>query len=323
MEMRRAAVLILVIFLCLWAVACQKPVSDSPARPKLRIGYLPIAAELPLFVAVERGYLREAGLDYVLTQFASSNELVNAATADRIDVLAGAATNVVWDAGSVSNKKHLLFVLNPYSNNPGSVTDYLLVRAGSTINSVSQLRGKKVASFPGSVKVLVHLGLEKMNLPRSAYDTIEMLPSDWQPSLQAGAIDAVVALEPNATQIMKDRAGRPLVSGFYATIMKDLPLSGHWIAADYYNRTDKRQINALLAAYTRAIHFCRDNEREAKEYLKKYANVREDILDKVGLNPWRTRKELNGRSIQSYADLLKANNALAETTETSRYLLPN
>src|SRR2546421_12994324 len=86
---------------------------------KLRIGYLPVAAELPLFVAVEQGYFKKAGIDIDLVRFASSNELGNAATADQIDILAGCASNVVFDIGHVSGKKHLVFLTNPYSNTPG------------------------------------------------------------------------------------------------------------------------------------------------------------------------------------------------------------
>jgi len=33
------------------------------AMPKVRIGYWPVAAGLPFFAAVEKGYFKEAGLD--------------------------------------------------------------------------------------------------------------------------------------------------------------------------------------------------------------------------------------------------------------------
>jgi NitT/TauT family transport system substrate-binding protein len=35
----------------------------AQAAPKLRIGYWPVAAGLPFFAAVEKGYFKEAGLD--------------------------------------------------------------------------------------------------------------------------------------------------------------------------------------------------------------------------------------------------------------------
>src|SRR5919107_2334910 len=233
--------------------------------PKLRIGYLPVAAELPLFVAIEQGYFQKAGIQIELIRLASSNDMGNAATADKIDILAGAASNVIFDIGTVSGKRHLIFAVNPYSNSPGHVTDHLIVRKNSGISKLTDIKGKKVASFPGSVnRIFTYLILEKHGVPRDSYNYSELLPKDWEPALQTGSVDAVSALEPNATQIIKDDVGVSIFPGFYADLMPDVPLSGHWIAADYYSRADKKQLAAFLDAYENAILFCREHEKEAK-----------------------------------------------------------
>lgn len=290
--------------------------------PKLRIGYLPVAAELPLFVAVEKGFLQEEGISYELIRVPSSNEMGNSATADKIDILAGAAFNVVTDIGQVSGKKHLLFAVNPYSSRPGHVTDHLIARKDSGIRTVKELRGRKVAALPGSVRVLVFLVLEKHGVHRGSYEYLELLPKDWEPSLQAGAIDAVVALEPSATQIIKDGVGTSILTGFYAELMPDMPLSGHWVAADFYARTDKQFLSALVNAYDKAITFCREHPTEAKAFLAKYANVRDDILADVNLNPWQKFSELDSKPLQAYLDLLATNKAIQGKPRASDYLLP-
>jgi ABC-type nitrate/sulfonate/bicarbonate transport system substrate-binding protein len=312
-----------------WSSGC-KPNSTSeqtaPAVkpwPKIRIGYLPVAAELPLFVAVEKGFLQQEGITYELVRVPSSNEMGNSATADKIDILAGAAMNVVTDIGHVSGKKHLLFAVNPYSNRPGHVTDHLIARKGSGIASVKDLKGRKIAALPGSVRVLVFLVLEKYGIPRNSYEYLELLPKDWEPSLQAGAIDAVVALEPSATQIIKDGVGTSILPGFYAELMPDMPLSGHWVSADFYSRTDKRLLSAFLNAYDKAIAFCREHPAEAKAYLVKYANVREDILADVNLNPWQKLSELDVKQIQAYLDLLSTNNGIQGNPRATDYILPD
>ena len=292
--------------------------------PILRIGYLPVAAELPLFVAIEKGYFDRAGIKYELVRFTSSNEMGNSATADKIDILAGTASNVIFDVGQVSGKRHLLIAVNPYSNKPGHITDHLIVRKNSGIAKLADLRGKKIASFPGSVnRIFTYLILEKHGIPRSSYEYSELLPKDWQPSLQGGAIDAVSALEPNATQIIKDGIGESIFPGFYADLMPDVPLSGHWIASDFYARADRAQIAAFLNAYEDAIEFCREHEKEAKAFLVKYANVREDILGDVNLNPWGKLGEIDSKHFQAYIDLLAANNAIQTKVQFSDYLLPD
>jgi NitT/TauT family transport system substrate-binding protein len=311
-----ACALVLVIAI----VACRERPAERP-WPKLRIGYLPIAAELPLFVAAEEGLLTSEGLTYELVQLPSSNELTNAATAGRVDVLAGSAANVVFDSGEASGKRHDVFAVNPYSDLSGHVTDYLLVRSDSPAKSIADLRGARIASFPGSVVVLVQIGLAKYDLPKDSYQSIQMLPKDWEPSLRAGAVDAVVALEPSATQIMKDGVARPLLAGFYAKLMPEMPLSGHWLSADYLRQADPEQIAAILRAYRKAIELCSSNPAAAKQYLVKYANVRDDVLVDVGLNPWVMASPETPERLQTLANLLFDNGGLNKKVIARSYVL--
>lgn len=42
----------------------------AQSGPKIRIGYWPIAAGLPFYAAIERGFFKEAGLDVEALRFA-------------------------------------------------------------------------------------------------------------------------------------------------------------------------------------------------------------------------------------------------------------
>lgn len=293
------------------------------SQETIRIGYLPIAAELPLFVAVEKEYFREEGLDIKLFRFTSSNDLGNAATADNVDIMAGTASNVIFDIGYVSGKKHLAIAVNPYSNTKNHITDYLLVNKNSNINSIKDLKGKKIASFPGSVnKIFTFLIFEKYGISRDSIDYFELLPKDWEIALKTNRVDAISALEPVATQIMKDEVGRSIFPGFYADLMPDVPLSAHWISYDYYNRTKRDKIEKILRVYNKAIDFCRDSTNIARTYLSKYANVRKDIINDVNLNPWQKRDEINADQFQKYINLLYDNKALQNNENINDYLIP-
>lgn len=328
---RKAAItlgLVIVAVVLVGILLLRPPSGPSPegeqAWPTLRIGYLPIAAGLPLFVAVEEGYFSDAGIEFELTRFASSNELGNAATADRIDILSPMASNVIFDIGQVSGKRHLVFATNPYSNTPGHVTDHLIVRAGSGIETLEGLRGHKVASFPGSVnRIFTYLILEKHGVPRDSYEYVELLPKDWEPSLQAGAIDALSALEPVATQIIRDGVGVSIFPGFYADLLPDVPLSAHWVAADFYARADKAQLAAFLDAFERAILLCKNEPERAKHYLTTYANVRPDILEDVNLNQWQTLSRIDPAHFQDFIDILAENEAIHARVDINDYILPD
>ena len=46
-------------------------------REVIRIGYLPITASLPLFIAQEKGYFTEQGLNVELVKFETSNQVID------------------------------------------------------------------------------------------------------------------------------------------------------------------------------------------------------------------------------------------------------
>ena len=54
----------------------------AQARPKIRIGYWPVAAGLPFFVAIEKGYFKEAGLDVDAIKFAGAQQVMEAMVAE-------------------------------------------------------------------------------------------------------------------------------------------------------------------------------------------------------------------------------------------------
>ncbi len=59
----------------------------AQARPRLRIGYWPVAAGLPFFAAVEKGYFKEAGLDVEPLKFAGAQQVMEAMLAGRSDAV--------------------------------------------------------------------------------------------------------------------------------------------------------------------------------------------------------------------------------------------
>lgn len=61
------------------------PSVRAQAAPKLRIGYWPVAAGLPFFAAVEKGYFKEAGLDVEPLKFAGAQQVMEAMLSGRSD----------------------------------------------------------------------------------------------------------------------------------------------------------------------------------------------------------------------------------------------
>ena len=95
------------------------------------------------------------------------------------------------------------------------------------------------------------------------------------------------------------------------------------VGADFYSRSDKKQLAAFLDAYENAIQFCREHEKEAKTYLVKYSSVRDDILDAVNLNPWKRLSEIDGKQFQAFINLLADNKSLQAKVNFADFLMPD
>lgn len=314
--------LVSVVFLFGLFSGCNSCNCNSTPKPeKLKIGYVPIAVGLPLFIANDEGYFKEEGFTTEMVKFASSNELANAATSGQVDVSV-VATNAMLDVGYVSKKRHTLIITNPYSNQPGNIADYLLVKDTNAIKKIEDLKGKKIGIFPGSViKIFCTLIFEKHGLKQGDYSLVELSPKDWAAALQSGQIDALSALEPQAAQIIQDKLGFPIVDGLYAQLMPNVPLSGHWISEDFVKKYGKEQSEKIIKAIDKAVDFINNNPAKAKEYLVKYANVREDVVGKVQLNLWKKNSQLNIPEIQAFIDVLFKNGAIQSKENINDYLL--
>jgi NitT/TauT family transport system substrate-binding protein len=98
-------------------------------------------------------------------------------------------------------------------------SDYLLVKKGSTITSIDQLKGKKIGGYPGSAQqVLLKLILRHF-MDEKDILTIEMPPSTQLAGLDAGQIEALLTY---------DELAMIAISSGVADVLEENPISNMW-----------------------------------------------------------------------------------------------
>jgi NitT/TauT family transport system substrate-binding protein len=324
LTVRSAGILVVLVLVCVvayWIASTRPHETDSTGLVHVRIGYLPIAAGLPLFVAIENKYLEEGGFEVEAVRFSSSNELGAAAAAGRVDVMMPFALNAAFDSAAASGKRPLLFGTNEYRDKFPHIVDYLVARPDAHVKSLTDVRGKRVGGFPGSVtKVFVTQILAQAGVQPSEYTYVELAPQDWQPSLQSGSIDIASVMEPQFSQIMADGVAEIVVAGFFAKLMPDVPLSGHWFAQGFSEGQSEETRALFVSCYDRAVDFIRSDPDKARLMYQNYVPARADILPKVQLNHWDKSTELNNSHIQAFVDLLYSHSALRERVNVSEFI---
>lgn len=319
----RRAKMLLLILLATWGVAgCSRPPHSQGDRPVVRIGYVPIAVALPLFVAVDNGYFAERGIDVELMRINTSNDLGTAGTLGRVDFMMPCALNVIFDIAELSHARHRLFGLNVYSDQPPNIADYLLVSTASPIKSTSDLKGARIAGHPGSATALViKLILERYGIGEGDYTFVPLQPAEWGPALTGGSVDAVAALEPTASQLMATGEVRAVVEGFYAKLMPDLPLSGWWVSEAFAKEENKAVVRAVVDGFRDAVAYIEAYPDSAKQHFANYVAISDAALPGMQLNKWLTPETIDVEAVQRMADLFASNGVIQGPVVADSFIL--
>src|SRR5258706_14693532 len=108
----------------------------AQAGPKIRIGYWPVAAGLPFFAAIEKGYFKEAGLDVEPIKFAGAQQVMEAMLSGRSDGSSNGTGSANLAIGEIASPGLLkIIVSNP--SNVNHVLDEFLVAKDAQYKAIS------------------------------------------------------------------------------------------------------------------------------------------------------------------------------------------
>lgn len=277
----------------------------AQARPKLTIGYWPIAGGLAFFAAIERGFFRDAGLDVEAVRFAGPNQVVEALIAGRIDGSANGTASTALALGDAQAPGLLKLFATNYAN-ATHVLDHIVVPKDSPIRSIREIAGKRFACGPGINNItLAKAVLEGAGV---ADPKVTELPlGQLLPSLAAGQLDAAYVLEPtavigrrqNITRILETAVISKYVLGNAAT---------PWHGGGASLRAESIQKNAaaiprFLEAYAKGIDYVRKAGVEANQYLKGYTAVEGDLIPEVPLSGYKMFNEMTADDVAAMQKL--------------------
>jgi len=280
----------------------------AQGTPKIRVGFWPVAAGLPFFAAVERGFFRDANLDVEPLKFAGAQQVMEAMLAGRSEGSAngtGAANLAIGEIAQPGLFK--IFCTNP--SNARDVLEEFLVAKDSPIKSVAELSGKKVASGPG----IQNVTLAKTMLERAGAKgaTVVELPiGQHVAAIATGQIDACYTLEPTGTVGRLNGTARVLEAGVVAHYILGDPMAPwHGGAASLTSEFIQKnpQVAAqFIAAYRRGVQFVREQPEQARQYMKGYTAIEGALTNEVPLAAYMLHDEFKPSDVayfQKFYDL--------------------
>ncbi|MBD2103031.1 ABC transporter substrate-binding protein [Leptolyngbya sp. FACHB-261] len=277
---------------------------------KITIGYWPIAAGLPLYLAAEKGYFKEAGLDVEAAKFAGAQQVVEGLIAGRVQGSANGTGSGNLALGEIL-QPGLFKVIATNPSNADYVLDQVIVAKDSPIQSIAELQGKKVASGPGAQNQALAKGI----LEKNGIQNPQVTPLDIKQHVAAiasGQIDAAYTLEPTGTIGSLKGITRTLESGVIAKYILGSPKAawhgGSATLSTQFLNENPEAAKKYIAVYRRGIEDIRSNPEEARQYLAGYTAIEGELTKAVPLPNYMLYDEFTPSDIeyfQSFFDYLQ------------------
>lgn len=284
------------------------PVVRAQSGPKIRIGYWPIAAGLPFYAAIEKGYFKEAGLDVEPQRFAGAQQVMEAVLSDRADGTAngtGSANIAIGEIAQPGTFK--IFCSNP--SNAKNVLDQVLVPKDSPAKTIADLKGKRVASGPG----IQNVTLAKTVFERggaTGVTVVELPIGQHVAALAAGQVDGCYTLEPTGTIGRLNGTTRMLEAGVIAKYILGDPMApwfgGSASLSSSFIKTHPEVAKKFIAAYGKGVQYVRTQGVEARQYLKGYTAIEGALTGEVPLAAYTMYNEFTPADVahfQKFFDL--------------------
>ncbi|MDM1021142.1 ABC transporter substrate-binding protein [Acinetobacter sp. VNK23] len=184
--------------------ASQKEESKNTATgTPITIGYSDWPGFVAWQVAIDKGWLKDAGLNVEFKWFDYSASL-NAFAANQLDaVLTTNGDNLVTASGGT---KGMMIMVTDYS----AGNDVIIAKSG--INSVADLKGKSVATEKGLVDhLLLSTALTDANIPLTDIKLVNSVTNELPQVFASPEVSAIAVWQPVANQALKAVAGSKII----------------------------------------------------------------------------------------------------------------
>jgi len=287
----------------------------------VKIAYLPIYSDLPLFVAQERGFFAARGVKVELVRFAASADMATALLEGAADAGASVAYSVVLAKESRDPGRLKIFMADSETRK-GYLTS-LVVRGGSPIKTVAGLKGKTLASFPGPTAVtFCKLVLAKHGLdPDKDVRLVELELGSHLQALESGRVDALFTYEPVGTQAVLEKGAVKLLPAAVETDVLDPWQAGVWVVSDRFLSSRPADAARVIAALSDAVDFARAQPKEAKEALGAYTHISAAVARATPDIPVTRLGEMDLAALQKQTDILFEKGVVSKRLRADSLLL--
>lgn len=200
--LKKLLTVVLTVCMCFGLAACgtsqssESEAADSSDSQEINIGVFDMATLYLMRTFDDMGYFKENGSNLKFTYFNVYSDAISAFNAHKVDMICYAVAEAVAPVVQGIDCK----VIGVFDTSNGLDG----IAAAEGINSISDLKGKTVATEIGSVDhMMLQQALEKNGLSESDINVVNMSAGDAIGALASGTIQAVSTWEPQLSMAAK------------------------------------------------------------------------------------------------------------------------
>lgn len=254
-------VIIIILVISGYIIMNNRSIQPTGELPKIKIAMVTFPGYAPLYVAKEKGFFD--GVDVELVRIESIGDIRSAMRSGDINMYA--ATYDIFQSTKDVSPNGIGFLAIDESHGADGVATM------SGINSIKELRGKKVGAEPGFPPYLVlQYLLDKEGMTLKDLDFQDMPTTDAGNAFAAGKLDAAGIYEPALSASVKARPGSKVFvsSANIPGLVQDLIFADEQLANNHPQALQK-----VAAGYFKALDYINTNHDEAYQIMAKAFNV--------------------------------------------------
>ena len=263
------------------AAAAEQPAAATPAAEltKVTMGYVPASIFAPIFVAKEKGYFAEQGIDMNLEPLPGGSDMVLLTASGDFDAGIGGTGPAFFNA--VASGLPIKVIAPGHQEGSPVATPLMISKANcdsGAIKSVADLKGKKVSvNARGATEYWLAQALGTAGLTLDDIQLETPAFPDAVVALQSGAIDAAMVGEPLATKAEQD--------GIAVRLLSDFPVQNIQPTMIFANQKwldeNPQLATGLVTAYLKAARDLTNggfDDPATLAIIEQYTNVPADLI---------------------------------------------
>ena len=304
-------VLLAVVVLSLVLIGIKNNQASNPAsvitanqeinNTKIKVADLPVTDGLPLYVAIERGYFEEVGLEVEYLKLDSPNIIIDALISGNVDMTS--PSGAMGISGIANFRQPGTLEIYAAAGGDGAHRNTSLVTSSdSGIKSFEDMGDKKLGILPGIQwrTIAKHL-LEFNGLDVDDVVLVELAPGLQVSTLASGQIDALLSIEPIATVAEKNGLKEAVSDPAFDAIANPFYPGAGIVRSDFTDENPEA-VEKFIVAIDRAIDYVNNNPVEAKKYLVKYTPLDDELASIAPLPLVKLYKDFSEEDIKAIED---------------------